>query len=140
MNQDINDSGFEKLIAAAAEARLAAYAPYSRYRVGAALEDTDGRIFTGCNIENVSSGATCCAERTAVGKAISEGSRKIRRVAVVSDEDKPCLPCGICRQVLAEFAAPDFILLAGTPIGRYKILKLDELLPNAFSRKADPAE
>jgi cytidine deaminase len=127
----------EEMVAAAASARLFAYAPYSRFRVGAALLDDEGRLFTGCNVENATYGATCCAERTAVNKAVSEGSRRFIRIAVVSDEDKPCLPCGICRQVLLEFAEPGFELLAGTPSGRYETYRMDELLPNAFTLKAD---
>lgn len=123
----------EQLIAAAAAAREHAYVPYSHFRVGAALADEDGRLFTGCNVENASFGATNCGERTAIFKAISEGSRKIRRLAVVCDREEPCMPCGICRQVMAEFAAPDFVLLAASPSGKYRAYTLDELLPDAFT-------
>ena len=94
----------ELLIRAAVAARQNAYAPYSHFRVGAALIDDRGHCHTGCNIENASYGATCCAERTAVFKAISEGAQRIRRLAVVSDQAELCMPCGICRQVMAEFA------------------------------------
>jgi len=122
----------EQLIAAAIAAKSQAYAPYSRFRVGAALADERGRIFTGCNVENVSFGATNCGERTAIFKAVSEGSRKISRLAVVCDQDEPCMPCGICRQVIAEFAGADFILLAASPSGKYRSYTLAELLPDAF--------
>jgi cytidine deaminase len=140
MKEKEDASRCRELVAAAAQARLAAYAPYSRFRVGAALEMSDGRIFTGCNIENASFGATNCAERTAIGKAVSEGGRRIKRIAVVGDREEPCLPCGICRQVLAEFADPGFVLLAGAPSGEYKVFHMDDLLPNAFALPVDPEE
>lgn len=123
---------YDRLVAAAIEARENAYAPYSGFAVGAALEDENGRQYTGCNVENVSYGATCCAERTAIFKAISEGSRKIDRLAVVCGQDDYCLPCGICRQVMAEFATEDFVLLAAKPDGKYRVLTFAEILPNAF--------
>jgi cytidine deaminase len=122
----------QTLVLTAAKARAQAYVPYSHFHVGAALLDGDGRLYTGCNVENASYGATCCAERTAVFKAISEGSKQISRIAVVGDQAEPCLPCGICRQVLAEFATPDFELLAGTPAGHFERYGLDDLLPHAF--------
>lgn len=122
-----------QLIAAAAAAREHAHAPYSHFRVGAALLDETGRLFTGCNVENASYGATCCAERVAIFKAISEGGRKIAKIAVACDQDEPCMPCGICRQVMAEFAAPDFELLAASPSGRSRRYTMAELLPDAFT-------
>ncbi|MEA4889829.1 MAG: cytidine deaminase [Clostridiaceae bacterium] len=125
----------EDLVTAASNAREQAYAPYSGFRVGAALLDEQNRLFTGCNIENASYGATCCGERTAIYKAVSGGARKIKRLAVVGDQPEPCWPCGICRQVIAEFAAPDFILLAAAPDGHYVTCSLEELLPFAFSFK-----
>ncbi len=125
----------EDLVAAAAAAREQAYAPYSGFRVGAALLDEQNRLFTGCNIENASYGATCCGERTAIYKAVSEGARNIKRMAVVGSLPELCMPCGICRQVMAEFAAPDFILLAAAPDGRYQAFSLEDLLPFAFSFK-----
>ena len=120
------------LIRAAVAAKQNAYAPYSHFRVGAALIDDRGHCHTGCNIENASYGATCCAERTAVFKAISEGAQRIRRLAVVSDQAELCMPCGICRQVMAEFAADDFLLLAASPDGQYRTFTLEELLPAHF--------
>ena len=121
------------LVKAAIKAKQFAYAPYSRFRVGAALLDDQGRLFSGCNIENASFGATCCAERTAVFKAVSEGAGKIRRIAVVCDQAEPCMPCGICRQVLAEFASADFMLIAADPDGHYRTCTLDELLTDHFT-------
>jgi cytidine deaminase len=129
---DISD---DQLVALASQAREKAYVPYSHFRVGAALIDEKGRLFTGCNIENASFGATNCAERTAIFKAISEGSSGISRMAVVCDQDEPCMPCGICRQVLSEFATPDFVLLAGRQKGGCEAFKLNELLPRAFKLK-----
>ena len=123
----------QDLIAAASAARQQAYAPYSHFRVGAALLDEKNRLFTGCNVENASYGATCCAERTAIFKAISEGSKTIRRLAVVCDQPEPCMPCGICRQVMAEFASADFLLLAAAPDGQFRAYTLPELLPDHFS-------
>ncbi len=123
----------EALVAAAINMRRQAYAPYSKFRVGAALIDEQNRLFTGCNVENASYGATCCAERTAVFKAISEGARQIKRLAVVGDQPDPCMPCGICRQVMAEFASPDFVLLAASPDGRFTSWTLEALLPGAFT-------
>ncbi len=94
---------FEPLLSAAWQVRENAYAPYSRFTVGAALLTDDGRIFTGCNVENISFGLTVCAERGAVFAAVSAGARRFRALAVVSDSREPVSPCGACRQVLAEF-------------------------------------
>jgi cytidine deaminase len=122
----------DELIAMADRARSTAYVPYSNFHVGAALVDDQDRVFTGSNIENASYGATNCAERTAIFKAVSEGSRKIRRLAVVCDQSTPCMPCGICRQVMAEFAAQDFELLAASPNGKFRRYTANEMLPDAF--------
>ena len=92
-----------KLLAAAQAARDNAYAPYSKFKVGAAVETVDGEIFTGCNIENASYGLTCCAERNAVFAAVCSGVRRFKTLCVVADTDEPVAPCGACRQVLAEF-------------------------------------
>lgn len=134
----------QDLIALARQARDNAYVPYSNFPVGAAVETADGQIFTGCNIENASYGATNCAERTAIFKAVSEGARQVRRLAVACTEDEPCMPCGICRQVMAEFASPDFHCLcvpgpAPEPgqADRIRLLGLEELLPNRFSLEPD---
>ena len=120
------------LVRMALEARTHAYAPYSRFPVGAALLAEDGSVHTGCNVECASFGASCCAERTAVVKAVSGGHRRFLAVAVVSERPEPCLPCGICRQVLLEFAAPGFRLLAGRADGTFEAYGMQEILPNAF--------
>lgn len=113
-----------------------AYAPYSHFHVGAALLTSDGEVFTGCNVENASYGAAICAERAALVKAVSEGKRDFQAIAVVGGRDGVVTdfapPCGICRQVLAEFCKPDFqILLARSP-EEIRIFRLEELLPEAF--------
>jgi cytidine deaminase len=122
------------LLARAREARSHAYAPYSRFPVGAALLAEDGRIFTGCNVENASFGLTNCAERVAVGKAVSEGVRRFRAVAVVGPvDDAPCAPCGSCRQVLLEFGAGAAVVTPD-PVapGGVRITTVGGLLPDAF--------
>ena len=114
-----------------------AYSPYSGYKVGAALLCDNGKIFTGCNVENSSYGATVCAERTAIFKAVSDGERDFSMLAVAGGKENELsdkfLPCGICRQVMAEFCKPEFIVLVVTSENTYKEFSLSELLPNAFS-------
>lgn len=128
---------YAELMQAAAAAREGAYAPYSGFCVGAALLCRDGRVFTGCNIENAGYSATNCAERTAIFKAVSEGARDFAVIAVVGGrrgEMAPlCAPCGVCRQVLAEFCTPDLVILLGTPEAP-AVHTLGELLPLAFNR------
>lgn len=126
---DIDKNTCEKLLREACEARENAYTPYSHFKVGAALLCSDGRIFKGCNIENVTFGATNCAERTAVFSAVAAGCRDFSAIAIAADE-KTILPCGICRQVLLEFA-PDITVICKSD-DSYKIFKLCELLPNSF--------
>jgi len=123
----------KKLISEAEKARKRAYTPYSKFKVGAAVLSVDGRIFTGCNIENASFGLTVCAERVAIFKAISEGSTKFEAIAVVGDTDKPCSPCGACRQVISEFNE-DIPLIMANLKGDVKIKKIKELLPEAFGK------
>lgn len=123
----------QKLVELAKEAREFAYVPYSGFRVGAALLGRDGRVFTGCNIENSAFGPTNCAERTAFFKAISEGYRAFEKIAVISDSDDFTAPCGICRQVMAEFCDKDFQILMCKRDGSYRQVSLEELLPYAFS-------
>lgn len=127
-----NSAENKQLIDRAILAKDMAYVPYSKFRVGAALIDDKGRAFSGCNVENSSYGATCCAERTAIFKAVSEGSKKIRKMAVVCDQDDYCRPCGICRQVMAEFASDDFILLSARQDGEYEEFSMEALLPSSF--------
>ena len=121
----------DALIAAALAARENAFAPYSKFRVGAAIEDTDGRIHTGCNVENATYGLTVCAERVAVFKAISEGVRKFRRVAVAADTDRLTPPCGACRQILWEFCGDIEIVLVN-PRGTTETHRLKDLFPKPF--------
>ena len=124
----------KKLIRAAAAARKMAWAPYSGFKVGAALEAADGRVFTGCNVENASYGATCCAERIALFKAVSEGITAFTRIAIVATTQEPCPPCGICRQALYEFAPGLEVVMANTR-GKVLVKKLRELLPLGFNKK-----
>src|SRR5687767_4372971 len=119
------------LLDAARAARRNAYAPYSDFPVGAALLDNEGRIFTGVNVENASYGLTTCAERAAIAKAISEGARSFRAIAVAGPTDEPCPPCGSCRQILHEFA-PHLQVVISEAAGEPRILPLSVLLPEAF--------
>ena len=121
----------DPLIAAARAVRENAYAPYSHFKVGAAVQTTDGRIFTGCNVENVTFGLTRCAEQVAIVKAVSEGYRRFSRIAVVTESDPPAAPCGLCRQHLVEFCADLEIILANLD-GDVRQMTLDELMPHAF--------
>jgi cytidine deaminase len=120
---------------AARAARLRAYAPHSGFLVGCALESEDGTIFTGINIENASFGATLCAERVALAKAVSEGQRKFRRLAICTDAATHSTPCGLCRQMLSEFCSPDLaiILCSATP-GRLpdREFRFGDLYPHPF--------
>jgi cytidine deaminase len=119
------------LVEAARTARLNAHAEFSHFKVGAALETADGTIVTGCNIENATYGLTICAERVAMFKALSEGHRQFRRVAIVADTDAPTPPCGACRQILWEFGGDLEVILANltAETGRHS---LSELLPLPF--------
>ena len=124
---------YKRLIKEAEKARKSAYTPYSKFNVGAAILISDGKIFTGCNIENASFGLTVCAERVAVLKAISEGSTKFDAIAIVGDTNRPCSPCGACRQVISEFGKDIKIIMSNLK-GDIKIKKICELLPEAFSK------
>ena len=119
------------LLAAALAARENAFAPFSKFKVGAALEDIDGRIHTGCNVENATYGLTVCAERVAVWKAISEGIRKFRRVAVAADTDSLTPPCGACRQILWEFCGDIEVALVN-PRGKTETYRMKDLFPKPF--------
>ncbi len=122
----------KELLAAANRAMENAYAPYSGFKVGAALLCTDGTVFTGCNIENGSYGATNCAERTAIFKAVSEGKRDFSAIAIVSSGGGETYPCGICRQVMGEFS-PDMRIILGGSDGSIVSYNFKELLPKFFS-------
>ena len=121
----------DALIAAAIAARENALAPYSKFKVGAALEDSEGRIHTGCNVENATYGLTVCAERVAVLKAVSEGVRSFRRVAVVADTEALTPPCGACRQFLWEFCG-DIEIVFANPRGQSETWRLKDLFPKPF--------
>lgn len=130
----IEDSSYTQLIGKAREALNNAYCPYSKYRVGAAVLTEKGNIYTGCNIENGSYGATNCAERTAVFKAVSEGERSFTAIAVFTDEgNTPPFPCGICRQVLTEFCSPDMPVIIYDGEKSVYNFTLEELVPFSFS-------
>lgn len=121
----------EELKAAAIAMLDRAYIPYSHFPVGAALECSDGTVFTGCNIENAGYSPTICAERTAVAKAVSEGHRDFVRIAIAGKSKDYCVPCGVCRQVLQEFA-PDLEVICLNGAGEEKAFSLKELLPYGF--------
>ncbi|MDD6605380.1 MAG: cytidine deaminase [Oscillospiraceae bacterium] len=121
----------EELKAAAVTMLDRAYCPYSHFAVGAALECADGTVFTGCNIENAAFSPTICAERTAVAKAVSEGHTDFVRIVVAGRCESFCVPCGVCRQVLREFA-PDMEIICLNSKGEEQVFTLSELLPHSF--------
>lgn len=120
-----------ELVERALEMRRFSYAPYSHFRVGAALECEDGSVYTGCNVENAAYGSSLCAERTALVKAVSEGRRRFVRLAVAGDSADYCWPCGACRQMLREFGT-ELEVLAANREGAYVSVPLEELLPHSF--------
>jgi len=123
----------EQLIEEAKQARDKAYVPYSKFGVGAALLTNDGKVYQGCNIENAAYSMCNCAERTALFKAYSEGDRDFQMMAVVADTDRPCSPCGACRQVISELCPSDMKVILTNLKGDVKELTVAELLPGAFS-------
>jgi|SRR5687767_6425413 len=124
----------QELIDAAKAVRENAYAPFSEFRVGAALETDDGEVIVGCNVESASYGLTVCAERVAIWKAISQGKRRIKHMAVVADTDELTPPCGVCRQILWEFGG-DIPLILANLNGKSEVVQMSELLPRAFDTK-----
>lgn len=127
----------KQLIDIAVKARDMAYAPYSHYKVGAALLGKSGKVYTGCNVENASYTPTNCAERTAFFKAVSEGEREFTAIAIVGGKEgeelsKNCTPCGVCRQVMTEFCDKSFKVVLGTP-DNFKVYTLDEVMPLSFT-------
>jgi len=124
-------SDYDTLISAAKQARENAHAPYSNFRVGAALRATSGRIFTGCNVENATYGLTVCAERVAIFKAISEGERGFDAISVVTDTDALTPPCGACRQLIWEFCGDVQVILANLK-GKTEVIQMRDLFPKPF--------
>ena len=124
----------QELIDAAIAVRENAYAPFSDFRVGAALETDDGEVISGCNVESASYGLTVCAERVAIWKAISQGKRKIKHIAVVADTEELTPPCGVCRQIIWEFGGDIPVILANLQ-GKTEVVQMKDLLPRAFDTK-----
>lgn len=129
---------YTPLILKAHDAREKSYSPYSHFCVGAALLTKNGKVYTGCNIENAAYSATNCAERTAIFKAVSEGERDFEAIAIVGGREGEsaefCTPCGVCRQVIAEFCQKDFKIILGNK-NKFQVYTLEELLPLAFTDK-----
>lgn len=126
---------FDILVNEAIKAREKAYVPYSKFKVGAAVLAENDKIYSGCNIENASFGATNCAERTAIFKAVSEGNRIIKAIAIVGDMSTHTYPCGICRQVITEFASEDIKIILVKDQNDYIVKTIEEILPGAFTKK-----
>ena len=127
---------YEELVKEAYEAKKNAYVPYSGFHVGAALLTKSGEVYRGCNIENAAYSPTNCAERTAFFKAVSEGEREFLAIAIAGDTGDYLFPCGVCRQVMAEFCNPvEFEIIVSASSKKYKVFKLEELLPGVFSSR-----
>lgn len=132
----VSSDAWDELYAKARAAKSNAWVPYSNFPVGAALLTASGEVVSGCNVENASIGATVCAERTAVGNAVCAGDRRFDALCVVTDAEPPAAPCGICRQVLAEFGT-DLPILMANERGEREFTTLDDLLPRAFTGLPD---
>lgn len=133
----LSEDGIRQMIREALKVRKLAYAPYSHFSVGAALLSGEGKIYTGCNVENAAFGPSNCAERTAFFKAVSEGEKNFAGIAITggNDSDNPqniIYPCGVCRQVMVEFCNPDFQIICAKSETEYEIYRLSELMPNSF--------
>lgn len=124
----------KELIEAALDVRTRAYAPYSKFKVGAALRTKSGKIYTGCNVESASYGLTVCAERVAIWKAVSEGEKEFTEIAVVADTQELTPPCGVCRQIIWEFCGDVPVIFANLK-GDSEVVTMKELLPRAFDTK-----
>ena len=136
----MTEEQIKELIVKALEMRKFSYTPYSHFNVGAALLATNGNIYTGCNIENASFTPTNCAERTAFFKAVSEGVKEFKAIAIVggpaeSDQLEYCSPCGVCRQVMSEFCNDSFVVICAKNINEYRTYSLPEILPDRFGPK-----
>lgn len=127
---------YKKLIKIALDYRNRAYSPYSNFKVGAAVLFDSGEIYGGCNIENVSFGATNCAERTGIFKGISEGEIKIKAIAIVGSLEEYTYPCGICRQVIVEFGDEDIKIVIAKSEDDYIVKEMNDILPGAFKKEA----
>ncbi len=138
MSQRLSAAQQRRLVKAARKAQRNAYAPYSHFPVGAALLTKDGKIYTGCNVENAAYPSGICAERTAFAKAVSEGEREFVAIAVIGPTEQPIAPCGMCRQTMAEFSDADspLIILSFSADGQVVVEMLNELLPRAFSKSS----
>ncbi|MEG1547604.1 MAG: cytidine deaminase [Clostridia bacterium] len=133
--KQLDEQCIAKMLELAREVQGRAYVPYSNFRVGACLLGASGKYYLGCNIENAAYTPTNCAERTAVFKAVSEGEREFDAIAVVWDGEGYAMPCGVCRQVLAEFCAQDMPVICGNKAGGYNIMSMEKILPCAFLPK-----
>lgn len=122
----------KELINKAIQAREKSYSPYSNFKVGASVMGESGKIYSGCNIENAAYSPTICAERVAIFKAISNGEREIKKIALIGSTDSFTYPCGVCRQVMTEFASDDFEIIVAKNIEEYVSYSLDDLMPNSF--------
>ncbi|KAI8980320.1 cytidine deaminase [Pilobolus umbonatus] len=132
MSPTLNEEILDNLFKLALSAKETSYSPYSKFRVGAALLCEDNTVFTGCNVENASYGGAICAERTAIVKAVSEGHRQFKAIAVSTDTDDFVTPCGICRQFMSEFVTAELPVYSLTATGDHKAFSFEELLPHAF--------
>jgi cytidine deaminase len=130
----MSDIPWDALFEAATAVRERAHVPYSNFPVGAAVLYQDGSIIAGCNVENATFGLTVCAERLALATGVAQGKQEPRAVAIVADAPTPCPPCGMCRQVMAEFASPELAVRSRTPTGEEASYSLGQLLPLAFTK------
>lgn len=125
----------KKLVKRARQAQKRAYAPYSKYQVGCILVDDEGKLYSGCNVENVSYSAVLCAERVALGKMVSKGSRKLKKVILITPSEEPIFPCGVCLQVLQEFGPEAEVLSVNRRQTLFRLSTIVELYPQAFSQR-----